>query len=122
MGKISTFTMKTFRIPPFVAPNTPSATSCTKSFACGVQNIFKIKIPTADLGDTHIHGHTEVMGYRKRPPSVRAYAPTRSSKPHSRAPPPDSWLKLGPVLVASGGVITIPDGTEANVTEASAAG
>ena len=31
------------------------------------------------------------------PPSVRAYAPSRFSKPHPRAPPPDP----GPVVVAS---------------------
>jgi len=41
------------------------------------------------------------------PPSVRAYAPTRSSKSHPRAPPPDPRLKPGPVFVASGGVITV---------------
>ena len=40
------------------------------------------------------------------PPSVRAYAPTRSSKPHLRAPPPGPRLKPGPVFVASGGVIS----------------
>jgi len=37
-------------------------------------------------------------------PSVRTYAPTRSSEPHPRAPPPDPRLKPGPVFVASGGV------------------
>jgi len=37
-------------------------------------------------------------------PSVRAYTPTRSSKPHPWAPPPDPRLKPGPVFVASGGV------------------
>ena len=35
----------------------------------------------------------------------RACAPTRSSKPHPRAPPPDPRLKPGPVFVTSGGVI-----------------
>ena len=45
-------------------------------------------------------------GLQEMTPSVRANAPTRSSKPHPRAPPPDPRLKLGPVFVASGGVIT----------------
>ena len=39
-------------------------------------------------------------------PSVRAYAPTRSSKPHPRVPPPVPRFKPGPMLVASGGVMT----------------
>ena len=43
-------------------------------------------------------------------PPVRAYAPTRSSKPHPRAPPPDPRLKLGPVFVASGVVINNKEG------------
>ena len=38
------------------------------------------------------------------PPSVCAYAPARSSKPHPRAPLPDPRFKPGPVFVASGGV------------------
>jgi len=38
------------------------------------------------------------------PPYVCAYAPTRSSKPHPWAPPPDPRFKPGPVVVASGGV------------------
>jgi len=33
---------------------------------------------------------------RKRPSSVRAYAPTCYSKPHPRAPPPDPRLNWGP--------------------------
>ena len=48
--------------------------------------------------------HTGIMGYRKLPPSVSAYAPTHSSKPQPRAPPPDPRLKPRPVFVASGGV------------------
>ena len=35
------------------------------------------------------------MGYRKRPPSVHASAPARSSKPHPRAPPPNPPVKTG---------------------------
>ena len=46
---------------------------------------------------------TDSGGYRKRPPSVRAYAPTRSSKSHPQAPPPDPRLKPGPAFIASGG-------------------
>ena len=60
---------------------------------------FGLKRPTAILVVA-----TEVVGYRKRPPSVRAYAPTRFTKPHPRAPPPEPRLKPGPVLVASGGL------------------
>jgi len=59
---------------------------------------FDLKRPTATLVAS------EVVGYRKRPPFVRAYAPTRSSKPHPRAPPLDPRLKPGPVFVTSGGV------------------
>ena len=44
----------------------------------------------------------EVVGYRKRPPSVRAYAPACSSEPLPRAPAPDPRVKPGPVFVASG--------------------
>ena len=39
-------------------------------------------------------------------PAVRAYAPTRSSTPHPRAPIPDPRLKPGPVFAASGVVNT----------------
>ena len=38
----------------------------------------------------------------------RACAPTRSSKPHPRAPPPDPRLKPGPVIVTPGGVMIYP--------------
>ena len=48
--------------------------------------------------------HADSGGYRKLPKPGRAYAPTRSSKAHPRAPPPDPRLKPGPVFVASGGV------------------
>jgi len=34
MGKINTFTMSTFALPSFMAPNTSSATSCARSFTC----------------------------------------------------------------------------------------
>ena len=34
MGKIKTFTMNTFKLPFFAAPNTSTATSCAKSFTC----------------------------------------------------------------------------------------
>jgi len=34
MDKTNTFTMNTFILPSFAAPNTPSATSCAKSFTC----------------------------------------------------------------------------------------
>ena len=40
-------------------------------------------------------------------PSVRAYAPSRSSKSRPRAPPPDPRLKPGPLFVASRGVSTL---------------
>ena len=59
-----------------------------------------------------------LASYRKCPPSVRAYAPSRFSKPRPRAPPPDPLLKPGPVFVASGGVITGAPKT-ANATELS---
>ena len=68
-----------------------------------------LKIQTVTLvatlcGDTHTHRH---RGRQKMPPhSVRAYAPTRSSMPHPRAPPPDPRLTPGPVFVVSGGVIS----------------
>ena len=39
-------------------------------------------------------------------PPERACAPTRSSKSHPRAPPPDPRLKPGPAFVTSGGVIS----------------
>ena len=51
-----------------------------------------------------MHTHTGSW-LQEMAPSVRAYASTRSSKPHPRAPPPDPRLKPGPVFVASGGVI-----------------
>ena len=56
---------------------------------------------------THRHTHRQTSWAIKMTPSVRAYAPTRSSKPHPRAPPPDPRLKLGPVFVTSGGVRTL---------------
>jgi len=34
MGKIKAFTMSTFTLPSFAAPNSPSATSCVESFTC----------------------------------------------------------------------------------------
>ena len=60
---------------------------------------FDLKRPTATLVAT------DIVGYRKSTPSVRAYASTHSSKPHPRAPPPDPRLNPRPVFVASGGVI-----------------
>jgi len=36
---------------------------------------------------------TEIVGYRKRPPSVRAYAPARSLKPSSSSLSLRRWLK-----------------------------
>ena len=41
-------------------------------------------------------------------PPERACAPTRSSKPHPRAPPPDPRLKPGPVFVTSGSSYKTP--------------
>ena len=61
-------------------------------------------------GDRQTDRHTDrqkSLALGNDPPSVRAYAPTRSSKSHPRAPPPDPRLKPGPVFVASGGVITV---------------
>jgi len=55
---------------------------------------------------------TEVLGYRKRPPFVRAYAPTHFSKPHPRAPPPDPRLTPGPVFLDSGDVTRNSSGQE----------
>ena len=40
-------------------------------------------------------GQTDKLGYRKWTPPERACTPTRSSKPHPRAPPPDPRLKTG---------------------------
>ena len=57
-------------------------------------------------GHTQRERMTSSVGCSKRPPFVRAYAPTRSSKSHPWAPPPDPPLKPGPVFVASGGVTT----------------
>ena len=39
--------------------------------------------------------HTEILAYVNRTHPVRACTPTRSSKPHPRAPPPDPRLKTG---------------------------
>jgi len=62
------------------------------------------KTPTVDFVATNT-SQTKIVCYMKRPPSVRAYAPTRPLKSHLR-PPPDPRLKPGPGFVASGGVKT----------------
>ena len=54
--------------------------------------------------DTQTHTQTEILGYVIRTHPVRACTPTRSSKPHPRAPPPDPRLAPGPVFATSGGV------------------
>ena len=61
---------------------------------------------TAAMTDM-VQGEGLPDGFLEKPkvPYVRAYAPTRSSKPQPRAPPLDPRLKPGPVFVASGGVI-----------------
>ena len=52
------------------------------------------------------------MPRRNRITRIQVLGPTRSSKPHPRAPPPDPRLKPRPVFVASGGVKTRMFATE----------
>jgi len=96
MGKISNFTISTFALPSFAAP---SARSPPRPAPGPLRAVFffNAENPSSRFrGRTHTHGHTEIVGNRKRPPYVRAYAPARSSKPHPRASPPGPRLKPGP--------------------------
>jgi len=103
--------------PSFAAPNMPSATINGSSFfqtavwihthAC---THTRTHAHTRARARAHAHTHTRARararadsgGHRKRPPSVRAYAPARSSKSHPRAPPPDPRLNRRPCLSLPG--------------------
>jgi len=133
MEKISNFTL-----PSCAASFTCSSFTCHPKVAWGAACVCRAWVPpleNEDGQDEHLHApvkivivfgwesktpncrysgrtHTRagILGYRKRPHSVSAYAPTRSSNSTPRAPPPEPRSKPGLVFVASGGVINIPTG------------